>query len=144
MTSESNVPITPENIPKTKYKVPISLWLVEQNHLSIKYVIFIFFVYIIFLNLLSQLTFHPTFSLVPGMYYKKRLLRKVSETQFFCRRSFISQKNFSLFYYLFNYLTSSFWSFIEDLNKAFSVVLNAKMIAPTIAVNKIKPASINT
>ena len=30
------VPITPENAPKTKYKIPMSLWLVENNHLETK------------------------------------------------------------------------------------------------------------
>jgi hypothetical protein len=28
------VPKTPENAPKSKYKIPISLWLVENNHLD--------------------------------------------------------------------------------------------------------------
>ena len=39
--TESNVPITPEKTPKIKYNVPISLWLVEQNHLKIKLFILI-------------------------------------------------------------------------------------------------------
>jgi hypothetical protein len=30
------VPNTPENAPKIKYKTPISLWLVENNHLVAK------------------------------------------------------------------------------------------------------------
>jgi len=30
------VPKTPENAPNTKYKIPISLWLVENSHLDIK------------------------------------------------------------------------------------------------------------
>lgn len=34
MKTESTVPITPENAPKIKYRVPISLWFVEKSHLS--------------------------------------------------------------------------------------------------------------
>jgi len=29
------VPKTPENRPKIRYKIPISLWFVEKNHLEI-------------------------------------------------------------------------------------------------------------
>jgi hypothetical protein len=38
-----NVPTTPEKAPKSKYKVPISLWFVEKNHRSKIIIIFIFF-----------------------------------------------------------------------------------------------------
>jgi hypothetical protein len=31
---DKTVPITPETPPKIKYKVPISLWLVEYSHLD--------------------------------------------------------------------------------------------------------------
>ena len=31
---DMTVPITPENAPKIKYRVPISLWFVENNHLE--------------------------------------------------------------------------------------------------------------
>lgn len=30
------VPKTPEKAPNTKYKIPISLWFVENSHLDIK------------------------------------------------------------------------------------------------------------
>jgi len=33
--TDNAVPTIPEKVPKIKYKVPMSLWLVENNHLSI-------------------------------------------------------------------------------------------------------------
>ena len=35
ITVEKLVPTKPENVPKIKYKVPISLWLVENNQRNI-------------------------------------------------------------------------------------------------------------
>jgi hypothetical protein len=36
MYKESTVPAIPETAAKIKYKVPMSLWLVENNHLVAK------------------------------------------------------------------------------------------------------------
>ena len=35
----SPVPIIPDHVPANKYKVPISLWLQDHNHLILKFIV---------------------------------------------------------------------------------------------------------
>jgi hypothetical protein len=44
------VPITPESPPKIRYKVPISLWLVEKSHLEDQLYILVVICKVLFLN----------------------------------------------------------------------------------------------
>ena len=143
------VPITPAKVPKIKYNVPMSLWLVEKNQRLIK------------LFMESKFLFRNTFGCT---YFARNASLRIINS-FFNARFYMAK--LSMYWRLYNSLKSIskrwssvsieelvlsdielklfnrffyiLWLFFSfSLRFDFSVVLSAKMIEPNIAVNKIK------